>query len=78
VYPAGEQPIEGFDHVSYADAVRAHGHKSVLTVDSPEELPATVAPLVQPGGAIIFLGAGSSTNWANGLEAVLKAQAGRR
>jgi UDP-N-acetylmuramate--alanine ligase len=78
VYPAGEQPIEGISHLSYADAVRAHGHKSVLTIDNPEELPKMIAPLAKPGGAIVFLGAGSSTNWANGLEAVLKAQGARR
>jgi UDP-N-acetylmuramate--alanine ligase len=78
VYPAGEQPIEGINHISYAEAIRAHGHKNVLTVESPEELPDVIAPMAKPGGAIIFLGAGSSTNWANGLEAVLKAKGGQR
>jgi UDP-N-acetylmuramate--alanine ligase len=78
VYPAGEQPIEGITHLTYADAIRAHGHKNVLAVENPEELPDVVAPLATPGGAIIFLGAGSSTNWANGLEAVLKARGAQR
>jgi UDP-N-acetylmuramate--alanine ligase len=78
VYPAGEQPIEGITHLTYADAIRAHGHKNVLTVENPEELPNVIATLAKPGGAIVFLGAGSSTNWANGLEAVLKARQGRR
>ncbi|MBV9572090.1 MAG: UDP-N-acetylmuramate--L-alanine ligase [Alphaproteobacteria bacterium] len=78
VYSAGEQPIEGITHITYADAVRAHGHKNVLTIESPEELPDLVSPFAEPGGAIIFLGAGSSTNWANGLEAVLKAREGRQ
>ncbi|MBV8801064.1 MAG: UDP-N-acetylmuramate--L-alanine ligase [Alphaproteobacteria bacterium] len=74
IYPAGEKPIEGVSHVSYADAVRAHGHKNILTIDNPEELPVMLAPFAKPGGAIVFLGAGSITNWANGLEAVLKAR----
>jgi UDP-N-acetylmuramate--alanine ligase len=78
VYSAGEQPIEGITHLTYADAIRAHGHKNVLTVENPEELPNVIATLAKPGGAIVFLGAGSSTNWANGLEAVLKARQGRR
>jgi UDP-N-acetylmuramate--alanine ligase len=78
IYPAGEQPIEGVTHVTYADAIRAHGHRNVLTVDNPEELPNVIGPLAKPGGAIIFLGAGSSTNWAGALEAVLKAREGKR
>jgi len=78
VYPAGEQPIAGIDHLTYADAVRGHGHKNVLTIENPEQLPSVIASLAKPGGAIIFLGAGSSTNWANALEAVLKAREGRR
>ena len=78
VYPAGEQPIEGFSHTAYAEAIRAHGHKHVLTVDAPEELPETAGSLAKPGGAIVFLGAGSSTHWANGFEAVLKARGTRQ
>ncbi len=77
VYPAGEQPIEGLTHLAYANAVRAHGHRHVLTIDSPEELPKLIGPLARPGGAIVFLGAGSITNWASGLESVFKAREGR-
>jgi len=77
VYPAGEQPIEGITHLTYADSLRAHGHRNVLTVDDPEQLPNVVAPHAQNGGAIVFLGAGSSTNWATGFESVLKARGGR-
>ena len=76
VYPAGEKPIEGIDHVAYAEAVRAHGHRDVHTIDGPEELPALLAPLARKDGAIVFLGAGSITQWANGMEAVLKAKEG--
>jgi len=77
IYPAGESPIEGITHLTYADAVRAHGHRNVLTIESAEELPSVVAPLLKQGGAIVFLGAGSITNWAGGLETVLRAQEGR-
>jgi UDP-N-acetylmuramate--alanine ligase len=77
VYPAGEQPIEGIDHHTYADAVRSHGHRNVQTIESPDELPALIAPHAKEGGAIVFLGAGSITGWANGLQAALQAQEGK-
>src|SRR5258708_3844944 len=72
VYPAGEQPIEGFDRDSFAQALRAHGHRSVIVIDGPEELPRLLADFVKPGGAILCLGAGSITQWAAGLESDLK------
>jgi UDP-N-acetylmuramate--alanine ligase len=77
IYAAGEQPIAGMTHLAYADAIRARGHRNVVTIESPEELPNIVAPLAKPGGAIVFLGAGSITNWASGLETVLRARESR-
>jgi UDP-N-acetylmuramate--alanine ligase len=77
VYPAGEQPIEGVTHVAFADSVRSHGHRNELTIEKPEDLPALIAEHAKAGGAIVFLGAGSITNWAGGLEAVMKAREGK-
>jgi UDP-N-acetylmuramate--alanine ligase len=74
VYAAGEQPIEGFDRDSFADGLRAHGHRNVLVIDGPDDLPKLVAEWAKPGGAIVCLGAGSITQWAAGLEAALKAR----
>ena len=74
VYTAGEAPIEGFDRDSFAEALRAHGHRNVLTIDGPDDLPAVVAQWAEPGGAVVCLGAGSITQWAAGLEAALKAK----
>jgi UDP-N-acetylmuramate--alanine ligase len=74
VYAAGEQPIEGISRDSFADGLRAHGHKHVLTIEGADDLAATVAKLAKPGGAIVCLGAGSITGWASGLEAALKKQ----
>ncbi|HEY5048371.1 MAG TPA: UDP-N-acetylmuramate--L-alanine ligase [Rhizomicrobium sp.] len=76
VYPAGEQPIVGIDRDSYAQALRAHGHRNVLVADGPEDLPGLVGSFVQPGGAIVCLGAGSITHWAGGLEAALRGREG--
>jgi UDP-N-acetylmuramate--alanine ligase len=75
VYAAGEAPIEGINRDTYAEALRAHGHRNVLTIEGPADLAATVVPHLKPGGVIVFLGAGSITGWAHGLEAALKAEA---
>jgi UDP-N-acetylmuramate--alanine ligase len=72
VYAAGEAPIEGVHRDALVEGLRAHGHKHVLGLDAPEDLPGLIATLAKPGGAIVFLGAGSITNWAAGLEAALK------
>jgi UDP-N-acetylmuramate--alanine ligase len=71
VYPAGEQPIPGYDRDTYAEALRAHGHRSVFVIDGADDLPAMIADLAKPGGAIVCLGAGSITQWAAGLETAL-------
>ena len=71
VYPAGEQPIPGFDRDTYAEALRAHGHRSVFVINGAEDLPAMIADLAKPGGAIVCLGAGSITQWAAGLETAM-------
>jgi len=44
----------------------------VLAMNGPEDLPQLIGGLAQPGGAIVFLGAGSITGWAAGLEAALQ------
>ncbi len=72
VYPAGEAPIPGIDRDALAEGLRAHGHKRVLTINGPDDLPRVVAPLAQPQGAIVCLGAGSITQWAAGLQGALE------
>jgi UDP-N-acetylmuramate--alanine ligase len=72
VYAAGEQPIEGFSRDSYAEALRAHGHRHVLTIDGGDDLAAAVAPHMKPGGVVICLGAGSISAWAHKLQTALE------
>ncbi|MBW8708154.1 MAG: UDP-N-acetylmuramate--L-alanine ligase [Alphaproteobacteria bacterium] len=74
VYAAGEQPIEGINRDSYAEALRAHGHRNVITINGEDDLAAAVAPYVKPGAAIIGTGAGSITGWMNNLPQKLKEQ----
>ncbi|HWA68315.1 MAG TPA: UDP-N-acetylmuramate--L-alanine ligase [Rhizomicrobium sp.] len=71
VYAAGEQPIEGFSRDSYAEALRAHGHRNVITIDGEDDLAEAVLPYVRPGAAIIGTGAGSITGWMNALPQIL-------
>jgi UDP-N-acetylmuramate--alanine ligase len=75
VYPAGEQPIEGIDRDSYADALRSHGHRNVLTVDGGMDLAPVLRPLMKEGGAAVLLGAGSISHWAHALQAQLEGKA---
>jgi UDP-N-acetylmuramate--alanine ligase len=72
VYAAGEQPIEGINRDSYAEALRAHGHRNVHTIDGEADLTALVAANAKPGGVVICLGAGSITAWAHKLQAALQ------
>jgi UDP-N-acetylmuramate--alanine ligase len=72
VYPAGEAPIEGVNRDTLIDGIRAHGHKQVLGIDGPDDLATAIAPLAKPGGAIVFLGAGSITQWAQGAQAAFE------
>jgi UDP-N-acetylmuramate--alanine ligase len=72
VYAAGEAPIEGINHESYAEALRAHGHRHVLTIEGEADLARTVAPYAAEGGAIVCLGAGSITAWTAKLQGALE------
>jgi UDP-N-acetylmuramate--alanine ligase len=67
LYSAGEQPIVGIDNHSIADAIRASGHPSVLAIDSPTELIGLVGRYGRADDMVVFLGAGTSTEWAHAL-----------
>ena len=68
VYSAGEAPIEGINRDTYAEALRAHGHRNVLVIEGEADLAATVAPFAKSGAAIIGTGAGSITGWMANLQ----------
>jgi len=77
VYAAGEQPIEGINRDTYVEALRSHGHRTVLAVDGEADLPDVLASYLKPGGVVVMLGAGSISGWAHNLEATLKAREGK-
>ena len=67
VYSAGEQPIEGFDRDALVAAIRAHGHRHAVALQSPADLPRIVKELARPTDYIVCLGAGTITQWAYAL-----------
>jgi UDP-N-acetylmuramate--alanine ligase len=72
VYAAGEKEIAGINRDTYAEALRAHGHRNVLVIDGEDDLAATVKPFLRPGAAVIGTGAGSITAWMANLQKKLE------
>jgi UDP-N-acetylmuramate--alanine ligase len=67
VYAAGEAPIEGASRDALVLGLKTRGHRSAIALDGPQQLPSLIGGLAQPGDYVIFLGAGSITNWAYAL-----------
>jgi len=67
VYEAGESPIDGVDKQALVSGMRASGHRHVIALERPEDLPAMIRGLARPADLVIFLGAGSITRWAYAL-----------
>ncbi len=72
VYPAGEEPLEGFDRDALVEGIRAHGHRHVIALEGEGQLPEVIASEGQSGDVVVCLGAGSITLWANELPAKLR------
>ena len=71
VYPAGEEPLPGIDRDALAEGLTNHGHRSVMPLEKPEDLPGLVNGIAGPGDMVVCLGAGSISAWANALPADL-------
>ena len=67
VYAAGEPPIEGATHLKLADGLHARGHRSVFTIEGPEQLAPLVRDNIAPGDIVVCLGAGTISQWAYAL-----------
>jgi UDP-N-acetylmuramate--alanine ligase len=74
VYAAGEKPIAGASRDDLVAAVKAHGHRNVMALESADRLAALIAGVAQPGDYVVCLGAGSITQWAAALPAQLAEQ----
>ena len=67
VYSAGEDPVEGVDRDALIEGLRTHGHRDVIALENPEDLPGLVMQIAQSGDLVIAMGAGTITNWASDL-----------
>ncbi len=59
VYAAGEAPVDGASGAALAEGIASHGHKSVIFMDSFEEISEHLAKIAEPGDLLITLGAGN-------------------
>ena len=73
VYSAGEQPIPGVDKAHLVEALHRFGHRSVMALAAPAELPAVIAAEAKSGDLVVCLGAGDITQWAYALPGQLEA-----
>ena len=73
VYPAGEAPIVGASRERLVEGLRERGHRHVLSLERVEDLAGMVDRVTAPGDAVICLGAGSITHWAQALPGELGA-----
>ena len=67
IYAAGETPLEGYDRDALIEGLRGRGHRHVLALEAPEDLPGLIARLAKPDDFVVCLGAGNITAWANSL-----------
>lgn len=67
VYAAGENPIKNINKENLVRSIRSSGHKDVRPCNNLEEFINFSSKNTLPKDTIIFLGAGSITNWASDL-----------
>ncbi len=72
VYAAGENPIEGVTGQALVEAIKKTGHPNVSYLAQPDDLVAEIKRLAQSGDFVVFLGAGSVTQWAHALPQALQ------
>ena len=68
VYPAGEEPLKGFESTDLKNGLLKYGHKNVSYIESKKALIREILKIISPHDIIICLGAGSITKIANTLE----------
>ena len=76
IYAAGEAPVAGADRDALVEGLRRHGHRHVLALGGPADLPALIAAEAHAGDLVVFLGAGDITAWAQAWPGLLAALIG--
>jgi UDP-N-acetylmuramate--alanine ligase len=72
VYAAGETPIEGVNRDLLVGLVRRAGHRDVMALEGPGDLPGMIWQIARPGDVVVCLGAGNITSWAHALPGQLQ------
>jgi UDP-N-acetylmuramate--alanine ligase len=72
VYAAGEAPIDGVNRDMLVNLVSRAGHREVMPLSGPGELPTLIWQLARPGDVVVCLGAGNITAWAHALPGQLQ------
>ena len=67
VFAAGEQPIAGASKDDLVRALEERGHRSVVALEGPGDLPSLIRSRARPGDVVMCLGAGSISQWARKL-----------
>ena len=74
IYAASEPPIEGVTSAALADRLRAFGHREAYLAGTIDKAVEMVAARVQPGDAVVTLGAGNVWQAGDKLLAKLRTQ----
>ncbi|RED54115.1 UDP-N-acetylmuramate--L-alanine ligase [Aestuariispira insulae] len=67
VYEAGEKPIEGINRDTLVQGLKTRGHRNAFALQSEDDLPEMIRDMTEEGDLVVFLGAGTITNWAHAL-----------
>ena len=67
VFEAGELPIEGINHETLVSRMKSGGHRDARAISGPADVAPIVRAEAREGDYILYLGAGSITQWAYAL-----------
>lgn len=74
VYAAGEAPEENFSGEILAQELQRRGHTGAEFLSQPAKLAGRIAAIAEKEDMVLFMGAGSITQWANDLPRALHAE----
>jgi len=67
IYPAGENPIAGITTPALIEKIKSFGHKNAMYAPTFDTIESYITANVQPGDAIVVMGAGSVTKLSDTL-----------
>jgi UDP-N-acetylmuramate--alanine ligase len=76
VYPAGEEPLPGVDHIALVAGMKARGHRAARAIAGADALAEVLSGEIAPGDMVVCLGAGDITRWAAELAPAIAAKRG--